>query len=108
MKMPCLFVLVLAIVGCNSGRPHTAALAPGQATELARKLANDKAQALYNCRPFSGAPSAQLVEDRWVWQDRRGHGQVDLEATVQFAKDGADPSVRVVLLDSRPPRMHFY
>jgi len=36
-----------------------------------------------------------------AWHDRRGQGQVDFEATVKFATNGSDPTIRVVLLDSR-------
>ncbi len=102
MKTPCLLVLLLALVGCTPGRPPPpASLTPAQASDLARRLANDKAQALYNCRPFSDGPSAQFVQGYWVWHYRRGYSQADLEATVKFAKDGANPTVSVVLLDSR-------
>jgi hypothetical protein len=102
MKAPCVLVLVLVLIGCASDRPRAATLAPEQATEPARRLANEKAQALYNCRLFSNGSSAQLVEGCWVWQDRRRQGQLGLEVTVNFARDGANPSVKVVLLNSRP------
>lgn len=107
MKAPCLLVLVVALFGCTNGPPPPATLTSGQATDLAQKLANDKAQELYHYRPFSNGPSAQLVSGLWVWQDRRGLGQTDIEATVKFASDGANPSVSVVLLDSRTDSSHF-
>src|SRR6516162_7975838 len=101
----CVFLLILALVGCNQAKPPKADLTIAQATDLARTLANDKAQELYKCRPFSDGPAAQLVDGRWVWHDQRGEGQVDFEAAVEFAKDGTNPGVRVVLLDSRASRL---
>jgi hypothetical protein len=81
---------------------QTVALTSKQATDLAQKLANDKAETLYNCRPFSNGSPAQLVEGFWLWRETRGQGHVDLEAEVKLAQDGGNPSVNVVLLDSRP------
>lgn len=101
MKTVCLLVLVFALFGCTTGRLETATLTSAQATVLSQKLANDKAQALYSCRPFSNGPLARLADGLWVWRDRRGLGQGDIEATVKFARDGTNPSVSVVLLDSR-------
>jgi hypothetical protein len=105
MKLPCILLLMLAVAGCNPGKSHTMDLTLAQATDLARRLANEKAQELYKCQPFSDGPSTELVDSRWVWRDRRGQGQVDFEAMVEFAKDGANPTVRVVLLDNRASRM---
>ena len=102
MKTLCVLALVVSLVGCSADRPHTATLTPVQATDLARRLANEKAEALYHCRPFSNGPSAQLVDGCWSWQDLRGQGQVDLQASVRFASNGSNPTVSVVLLDSRP------
>jgi hypothetical protein len=101
MKIPSILLLMLSLVGCTPDKPHTTALSAAQATVLALRLANEKAQALYQCRPYINGPAALLSEGYWVWHDRRGQGQVDFEATVKFATNGADPSVSVVLLDSR-------
>jgi hypothetical protein len=101
VKTPFLLLIMLALFGCTTGHQHTAALSPDQAVDLAEKLANDKTQALYNCRPFSNGPSAQLADGLWVWHSRRGRGQLDIEATVKFASDGANPSVSIALLDNR-------
>jgi biopolymer transport protein ExbD len=76
-------------------------LTAARALALAEQLANEKAQTLYNCQPFRNGPPAQLVQGYWVWHDRRGQGEVDLEATVKFAADGTNPDVNVILLDSR-------
>src|SRR5436190_876124 len=101
MKIPSILPLMLCLVGCTPDKPNTTALSAGQATDLALRLANEKAQALYQCRPYTNGPAARLVEGFWVWRDRRGQGQVDFEAKVKFATNGSDPSVSVVLLDSR-------
>jgi hypothetical protein len=37
-----------------------AALSAAQATDLALRLANEKAQALYQCRPYTNGPAALL------------------------------------------------
>ncbi len=96
-----LIALAVALVGCSSGKPHHPSLNPQRASELALRLANEKAQAVYNVQPFLAGPSAQLVQGRWVWNERRGLGFSDIEAIVTFAPDGSEPIVSVVLLDSR-------
>ena len=94
----CLAIMVLAMAGCT--KPRNSALTTAEATSLALQLANEKAQALYQCRPYRDGPVAQLVDGCWVWHARRGQGQVDLEATVKFSTNGAEPNVTVVLLDN--------
>jgi tetratricopeptide (TPR) repeat protein len=85
------------------GKPAlTGPLTGAQAEALAVQLANEKAQALYNCRPFRKGIPAELVQGRWVWHDLRGYRVVDVQATVKFAADGTNPKVEVILLDSRP------
>ncbi len=76
-------------------------LSAQEAGALAQRLANQRAESLYQVRPFRKAQSARLVEARWVWRQRRGFGAADIEAKVEFAVDGADPKVEVTLLDSR-------
>jgi beta-lactamase regulating signal transducer with metallopeptidase domain/biopolymer transport protein ExbD len=80
----------------------TSALTGAQAEAKAVELANEKAQALYNCQPFQKRRPAELVDGYWVWNDGRAYGEGDLEATVKFAADGTNPEVTVKLLDSRP------
>ena len=97
------FILVyvlLAVIGCGEKQPSSA-LSLGQATDLALKLANDEAEAQYKCRPFTNGPPAQLVEGRWIWQDRQAQGLGDVEASVRFESNGVAPNVRVLFLDSR-------
>ena len=84
-----------------AGRDSTPALTAGQATRLARDLANERAKALHGCEPFTATAAAQWVEERWTWRDRCGYGPVDIEATVDFAADGSARRVEVILLDSR-------
>ena len=79
----------------------TSVLTGAQAEAKAVELANEKAQALYNCQPFQKGRPAELVDGHWVWNEGRPYGAADLEATVKFAADGTDPEVTVSLLDSR-------
>jgi len=101
MKPRYILVLALALAGCTKP-PHSATLSAEQAGTLAQRLANEKAQTLYNCQPFRDGPPAEWVAGYWVWSDLRAHGGGDIEATVEFAADGAGPKVNVVLIDSRP------
>jgi beta-lactamase regulating signal transducer with metallopeptidase domain/biopolymer transport protein ExbD len=80
----------------------TSALTGAQAEAKAVELANEKAQALYNCQPFQKGRPAELVDGHWVWNDGRPYGAADLEATVKFAADGTNPELTVTLSDSRP------
>jgi beta-lactamase regulating signal transducer with metallopeptidase domain len=73
-----------------------------EARVLAERLANEKAQALYNCQPFRNGPQAQFVRDHWTWHRLQAQGEGDIEATVEFAADGAEPKVTVVRLESVP------
>src|SRR2546427_12343105 len=89
----------LALGGCSIG-PRSAPLNAEQAAALAQRLANEQAKTLYNCQPFRNGRPAQLVGGHWVWRDFRAQGSGDIEATVEFAADGAKPRVNVVWLDS--------
>ena len=73
-----------------------------EAGSLAEHLANEKAQALYNCQPFRNGPPARFVRDHWTWHHLQARGLGDIEATVEFAADGAEPKVSVVWLESVP------
>ena len=102
MKIRHLIPLVLVLVGCsNATVQHPASLTAEQARVIARDLANEKANALYGTRPFWDGASSRFVEGRWHWNDRRGCGGGDMEATVILAVDGSAQSVNVMLLDSR-------
>ncbi len=77
------------------------ALTAAQATELAEKLANDRAEAAFQCRPFYDSPPARPSSSGWIWESRCGHRLVDFEAKVTFGTDGGKADVKVVVLDSR-------
>jgi len=81
---------------------HRAALSVEQATALARRLANEQAQAQYHCQPFHDGPPAELVQGRWVWSDLKAQGRLDVEGSVSFSADGGKPSVNIILLDNQP------
>ena len=101
MKTLYLIPLALALLGCSSSTPRPSTLTSDQAGVLAQQLANEKAQALFNCQPFHNGPPAQFVQGHWAWHDLRGKGSGDIEATVEFATDGGKPNVNVARLDSR-------
>jgi hypothetical protein len=96
-----LILFALLLSGCSS-LPHTRNLSVEQATALARKLENEQAQAQYHCQPFRDGPSAEFIQGQWNWRDLKAQGQLDVEGNVSFAADGANPSVRVILLDNQP------
>jgi hypothetical protein len=103
MKTLVFLPLLLLIVGCAATVPHKAAsLSPERAKLLVLRLANDKAQALYQCQPFQDGTTPQLIDSRWIWTERRGHGKADLEAQVSFDLDGSAPNVDVLLLWYKP------
>src|ERR1035437_2678403 len=94
------FLALLA--GCGSPTTRTSTLTADQAGSLAQQLANEKAQVLYNCQPFHGGPPARFVGGHWAWHHLQARGQGDMESTVEFKANGAEPRVTVVLLESRP------
>jgi hypothetical protein len=102
MRIQLLIPLLAILVGCSSTPTRTATLTADQAGTLAQHLANQKAQTLYNSQPFRNGPPARFAQGHWTWHDLRAQGQGDLEATVTFAADGADPKVTVLRLESRP------
>ena len=102
MKTRYLILLALALLGCRSTTPRATPLTADQAGALAQKLANEKAQTLFNCQPFRNGPPAQFVQGHWAWHAFRAQGAGDIDATVEFAADGAKPSVSVTQLYSSP------
>ena len=101
MKARYFVPLALALLGCSSTTTHTTPLTADQAGALAQQLANGKAQTLFKCQPFRNGPPAQFVQGHWVWHDLRGYGGGDIEATVEFAVNGANPDIRILQLESR-------
>jgi hypothetical protein len=82
-----------------------------QATALAMRLANEKADALFHHRPFKDGQPAQLVTGKWVWTDGCGVALLDYHVSVTLAADGStnrvdvqvwDDSVRPMLFRSQP------
>jgi len=95
--------VLLLVTGCE--RSDTRQPAPatgGAAASLARRLANEQAQAVYHCQPFVVEQATVWTNRHWVWHDRRGFGQGDIEATVTLAPDLSTQNVQVSFLDSRP------
>jgi len=81
-----------------SGKP--ASLTSAQATSLAIRLANDKADSIFHHRPFQDGKPARLVTGQWVWTDGCGVALLDYEVRVKLAADGSTNSVKVQLLDN--------
>ncbi|HTV42142.1 MAG TPA: hypothetical protein VMF08_16345 [Candidatus Sulfotelmatobacter sp.] len=92
-----IFALLL-VTGCKSSQ-SISSLSSDQATALALRLANDKADSLYHHRPFQDGQPAQFVAGKWVWMDGRGVALLDYQASVMLAADGSTNSVDVELLD---------
>jgi len=120
MRSSCLLLLGLGLLGCTSHQPHTARLTARQASDLALRLANHKAQELYRIQPFRFTSPARLVDSRWVWRTRQwletpdlwhartGFGAADpIEAEVRFALDGSDPEVDVYFVHHAPEPLHL-
>jgi hypothetical protein len=106
MRTQHLIPILIMLAGCSTTAPRTSTLTAEQAGVLAQQLANDKAQTLYNCQPFRNAPPAQFVQGHWTWHQQQAQGLGDVDATVEFAANGAEPKVSVVQLESRPkPRL---
>jgi len=99
MRTVHMFILALWLIGCASSH-RGPALTAEQATTLARQLANDKASTLYRCQPFQDGQPARFKAGHWVWTDRRGVGQTDMQVTVELAADGSTNSVDLKVFDS--------
>ena len=102
MRPQYLIPLLALLAGCAGNRSRVATLNADQAGSLAQHLANNKAETLYNCHPFSKVQPAHFVQGCWTWRQLQGLGQGDMEAKVQFRPDGSDPKVWVTRLESLP------
>jgi len=102
MKTRHLVTLLIMVAGCGPTATRTGQLTADAAGSLAQRLANGKAQALYNCQPFRKTSPAQFLEGHWRWHQSSGLGLGDVEAAVEFGPDGAKPTVTVTRLDSLP------
>jgi hypothetical protein len=92
MKTALIATVALFLMGCVTSR-QSASLNPEQATTMALKLANDKAQAVYHCQPFHDGVHVCFIRDRWEWSAQTGMGTGDVEATVVLAEDGSTNQV---------------
>lgn len=82
--------------------PQSTPLTPNEAGALARKMANEKAQALCGAWPFWDSTPAHFDRNQWYWSDYRACGYGDMQASVRLAADGSPLSVNVMFLISRP------
>lgn len=96
MKIPCVIVLGVLLVGCASSQPR-AVLSTDQATRLAIQLANAKAEAIYHRQPFHDGHPAKFESGRWVWREL---ALGDFEATVELAADSSTNRVSLNLLSN--------
>jgi len=105
MKISWAIILAALLVGCSSTRQSTTststALTSLQATNLAMKLANEKALTAYNCDPFKTQEPVLFLQGRWVWIGREGYGHGDIQATVELATDGSTNNVVLQLLSNQ-------
>jgi hypothetical protein len=99
MKISALIIFALLLVGCKSPQSKPA-LTSNQATALAVRLANDKANTVFHHRPFQDGQPAELVMGKWVWTDDSGVALLDYQACVKLSADGSTNSVDVQLLDN--------
>lgn len=100
MKIASSIVLAFLLFGCASSW-QSASLTAKQAETLAIRLANDKTDSLYHCRPFHVGHLPHFAAGRWIWTDSRGIGLGDIQARVELAADGSTNCVDVKLMDSR-------
>jgi hypothetical protein len=101
MKTSCIVAFTLFLVGCETSTRPSALLTAEQAQRISVQLANDKASTLYHCQPFGSGQPAHFAQGRWVWADRQGYGNGDIEAAVELAANGSTNDVDLKLLDSR-------
>jgi hypothetical protein len=99
MRTSCVLVLAVLVAGCASSPPGPA-LTAEQAASLAVQLANDKASTFYRIQPFHDGRPAQFTARHWIWTDRRGVGQMDMQVTVELAADGSTNCVDLRVFDS--------
>ena len=119
-----IFALVLAVMagfaqptnrnstnGGKSSQPGqsltSVKLNSAQATALALRLANEKADALFHHRPFKDGQPAQLLTGKWVWTDGCGVALLDYHVSVMLAVDGSTNRVDVQVWDDSVRPMFF-
>jgi hypothetical protein len=98
MKSSSVLILGLVLVGCASSKPRQVSLSDGQATVMARQLANKQATLLYNCQPFHDGQPANFTNGHWHWTELCSG---DYEANVELAANGSTNRVKVYWLWDR-------
>src|SRR4030067_471890 len=101
MKILRFITFALMLTGCREIVPLRTALSVEEVKTLAQQLANDEAAKQYHCRPFKDGASARFEQGHWVWSDRKGCGQGDIEVVVLLAADGSTNMVELMFLDNR-------
>ena len=99
MKAALIAIPGLLLLGCTSSQ-QGASLTPEQAQTLAIELANHQAYAKFHCQPFQDGHPAHFVAGHWVWSDRAGVGQMDMEVTVELGANGSTNQINLKLLDN--------
>lgn len=99
MKHAVIAILGFMLVGCANPQ-RSASLTPEQAQAMAIELANNQAYTRFQCRPFQDGHPAHFVAGHWVWSDKAGCGQMDMEVTVELAANGFTNRVTVQMLDN--------
>ena len=108
MEARYLIISLIALLGCRGPTEGRKTLTADQAIICGQQIANEKALALFNCKPF--IRDVQLVKlngTRWHWYCRAGFGSADIEDVVEFDDDGKNPKANVILLDTSPRRRLF-
>lgn len=82
-------------------------LTSAQATVLALRLANEKADAIFHHRPFKDGQPAQLVTGKWVWTDGCGVALSDYHASVVLGADGSTNRVDIQVWDNSMRPLFF-
>jgi uncharacterized protein YcfL len=99
MRTLCVMFLALLLAGCASS-PPAAGLTAEEAKALAMQFANEKAFRLYRVQPYRDGQPARFKSGHWIWTDRRGVGQMDMQVTVELAADGSTNRVDLNVFDS--------
>jgi hypothetical protein len=98
-RFPAAIFCVFVLAGCETSHTGTQ-LTAGQAGALAVRLANDKAQSMFQHHPFMDNQPVSFQSGHWVWSESRGFGLLDYQAKVVLAADGSTNLVDLKVLDS--------
>jgi hypothetical protein len=109
MKSACIVLFAVFTLGCASEQHSHTTLTKTEATQLAVRLANDKASRLCWCRPFreDHTTSMDFIAGHWYWCGWMGFRRVgpgvvcDVQSQVTLSPDGATNNVEIQLFDYR-------